>query len=322
MARPTTSSSTATRTSSRTSGLTRAAAACRARPRWPRRRRCTRSTCASSARGSAAASACARRVPVAVILARAGAPVAIAQGESRADGSWGPLTLRGRDGQPHAVGDDRDVIEVLYGVGPHGPAPDVIETGDGGNPFTESGFTGWFDLDHGYAVSSAGARTHLCDRAVRADRRAHAAHRHLPGAVAHRPVRDRDRLRAHHRAATSASAPRVTLTSEDNRAPSALEPDGGLVRMTIALGEPRSVSAVANGQLLHRPHRVPDLHRVPADPLCPLLGAGPARVLPPAARRPRARLRAGRPRGRGDHQRALAARRRRRHASSTRRGGG
>ena len=41
---------------------------------------------------------------------------------------------------------------VDYGTG--GPEPDLIATGDGGNPFTESGWTGWFDLDNGYAVGT------------------------------------------------------------------------------------------------------------------------------------------------------------------------
>ena len=129
-----------------------------------------------------------QRLPVVLIVSRAGVPVAIAQGESRADGSWGPLTLRGRNGDPHAVGDDRDVIEVLYGLGPHGPSPDLIETGDGGNPFTESGFTGWFDLDHGYAVSSRRGPDHLRDRAVRPDRCPQPEDRRLAGGLAHRPV--------------------------------------------------------------------------------------------------------------------------------------
>ncbi len=53
---------------------------------------------------------------------------------------------------PFAVGDDRDVIVVTYSGSPL--QPDVIATGSGGNPFTESGFTGWFDLDTGFDVSN------------------------------------------------------------------------------------------------------------------------------------------------------------------------
>ena len=32
------------------------------------------------------------------------------------------------------------------------PQADLIATGDGGNPFTESGYTGWLALDNGFAV--------------------------------------------------------------------------------------------------------------------------------------------------------------------------
>ena len=46
--------------------------------------------------------------------------------------------------------------------GPGGPAPDVIATGAGGNPFTESGYTGWFDLDHGYRVGSTSVTVSPC----------------------------------------------------------------------------------------------------------------------------------------------------------------
>lgn len=36
--------------------------------------------------------------------------------------------------------------------------PDVILTGNGGNAFTQSGWTGWLGLDLGYAVASNQAR--------------------------------------------------------------------------------------------------------------------------------------------------------------------
>ena len=62
------------------------------------------------------------------------------------------MTLRSSSGQIHAVGDDRELLNIRYGT--HGPPPDWIATGDGGNPFTESGWTSWFDLDHGYSVAS------------------------------------------------------------------------------------------------------------------------------------------------------------------------
>jgi hypothetical protein len=197
-----------------------------------------------------------RREPVAVLVARGGAPVAIGQGESRADGSWGPLTLRGRDGQVHAVGDDRDIVEVIYGAGAGSPSPDIIQTGDGGNPFVEAGYTGWYDLDHGYAVSSRAAHTVYsigpCGQTGVLVLR-------IGASLAPSPT-DQCGTESDLAPVTvprvSSGTP-VTLSSEDNRAPTALEPDGALVRMTIALGEPGSRSAVRNGQLLVAPSGFP-----------------------------------------------------------------
>ena len=198
----------------------------------------------------------AHRVPLVVILARAGGPVAVASGVSRADGSWGPLTLRGRGGQPHAVGDDRDVVEVLYGLDKGSPAPDFIETGDGGNPFTESGFTGWFDLDHGYAVRSASGHTQLligpCGQTGVLTLRVGAVLAPSPTDQC-----DTETDAAPVNVGHVGLGTGVTMTSEDNRGGYALEPDGALVRMTVALGEPRSVSAIANNQLVFTPTGFP-----------------------------------------------------------------
>ncbi len=198
-----------------------------------------------------------RRVPVSVIVLRAGVPVALAQGASRASGSWGPLTLRARNGAPHALGDDRDVVEVLYGLGAHSPPADLIETGDGGNPFTESGFTGWFDLDHGYAAAFAGHRTIYalgpCGQTGVLTLR-------IGASLAPSPTEQCETesdlapiiVPRHVGPGTD-----VTLSSEDNRGGYALEPDGALVKMTIALGEPGAVSSVANRQLLIPPTGFP-----------------------------------------------------------------
>ena len=71
--------------------------------------------------------------------------VASESAKTAADGSWS-LTLQ------RAVGDDRDQIEVDYaGTGAPKVARQVIMTGNGGNPFTESGWTGWSALDEGSA---------------------------------------------------------------------------------------------------------------------------------------------------------------------------
>ena len=198
----------------------------------------------------------ARRVPVVVVLARAGGPVAVASGVTRADGTWGPLTLRSRDGEPHAVGDDRDIVEVLYGLDKSSPAPDFIETGDGGNPFTEAGFTGWFDLDHGYAVHSAGGQTQFligpCGQTGVLTLRVGSALAPSPTDQCETETDAAPITVGHVGPGTS-----VTMTSEDNRGGYALEPDGALVRMTVALGEPGSVSAVANNQLMFAPTGFP-----------------------------------------------------------------
>jgi hypothetical protein len=88
-------------------------------------------------------------VGVKVTLVRADAdgnpvPVAQATTTTAADGTW-QVSLA-----PHAVGDDRDEIDVDYSNnGAPSPSHQVILTGNGGNPFTESGWTGWTALDNG-----------------------------------------------------------------------------------------------------------------------------------------------------------------------------
>jgi hypothetical protein len=87
-------------------------------------------------------------VSVTVTLQRAsasGAPVTVASGSTTTvgDGSWS-VSLG-----THAVGDDRDVITVDYsGAGAPAPSQEQILTGNGGNPFTESGWTGWVGMDN------------------------------------------------------------------------------------------------------------------------------------------------------------------------------
>ncbi len=74
--------------------------------------------------------------------------VASESAKTAADGSWS-LTLQ------RAVGDDRDQIEVDYAdSGAPKVARQVVMTGNGGNPFTESGWTGWSALDEGSALSN------------------------------------------------------------------------------------------------------------------------------------------------------------------------
>jgi hypothetical protein len=198
-----------------------------------------------------------QRVPVTAGLVRAGTLIALAHTETRGNGSWGPITLRGPDGAPHAVGDDRDQLEIVYGTGRGSPAPDAIATGSGGNPFSASGYTGWFDLDNGYAVRSqrAGATTVLlgpCSQTGVLTLR-------VGPALTEPPV---DLCQTE----TDASAlpvgrlgpgTTVTMSSSDNRGEYLLRPNGTLVKLTIALGEPNSVSALGNGQLLFSPTGFP-----------------------------------------------------------------
>jgi hypothetical protein len=198
----------------------------------------------------------ARRVPVIVALARGTAAVALAQTESRADGSWGPVALLGRDGRPHAFGDDRDTLEVVYGSATTGPSPDFIQTGDGGNPFTESGFTGWFDLDHGYAVHSrGGAGTVIvgpCSQTGVLSLRVGAALTQSPVDLCSTGT---DSARVPVGAIGARTA--LTLSSQDNRGEYVRNPDGTLVRLTVSLGEPGSVSALANRQVPFTPTGFP-----------------------------------------------------------------
>lgn len=178
-------------------------------------------------------------VAVRVSLLRAGRLIASAAGFTRIGGAWGPLTLRGRHGALHGVGDDRDLLVVAHGPG--GPAPELIATGAGGNPFTESGFTGWGDLDSGYRVAVGSAQISPCFQVglltLRVDGQPTAPTALRCNGDSDSATIDTGRLPA---GAT------LTLTSVDNRAPSALDPSGALVAMTIALGQAGAVGELAN----------------------------------------------------------------------------
>jgi hypothetical protein len=194
-----------------------------------------------------------RRVPVSVGLIRAGSSaVALAHTETRADGSWGPVTLRARDGRQHPVGDDRDQLLVLYGSSRSSPKPDLIQTGDGGNPFTESGYTNWFDLDSGSAVTGGGVTLGPCSQTGVLSLRVGAAFTEPPAELCQTET---DASVVPIRGVGPGTA--LTMSSEDNRAESALGPNGALVKLTVALGEPDSVSALGNSQLLFRPTGFP-----------------------------------------------------------------
>jgi hypothetical protein len=203
----------------------------------------------SSVRGSIGSGHGRGGLPVTVLLGRAGNPVAAAQARTRANGTWGPVTLRGADGRPHAVGDDRDQIEIVYGSAANGPPPDFIQTGDGGNPFTQSGYTGWFALDYGNAVLSSGGRSTTV--LVGPCAQTGVLSLRVGARLTESPVD----LCQNASDAAAITVPRlgagtpVTLTSSDNRGEYFLEPNGALVSMTVSLGEPDSVPTLSDSQL-------------------------------------------------------------------------
>ena len=179
-------------------------------------------------------------VLVHVGLLRSSDLVADAVGRTRADGSWGPLVLRGPHGAVHGVGDDREGVLVEYGPG--GPHPDLIATGSGGDPFTEAGWTTWLDLDTGFALSRHSVSVAPCGQTgvlgvsvdgVPAPPLIPQCSGSLDSATV--PI-----------AAPVTGSTHVVFTSLDNRSVSELAPDGALVAMSVALGEPDSVSAVGS----------------------------------------------------------------------------
>ncbi len=194
-------------------------------------------------------------VRVEVTLQRAamdGSPVSIAS----------PSTVTGADGgwsvsiAPHAVGDDRDQITVDYsGAGAPAPAHQTILTGNGGNPFTESGWTGWFGLDNGSAVTnnpSLGGPSVTLGPCFQTGVLGLSAN----GAPVGSPTDFCNTQTDTATVATATVAKSVALTasSNDNRAfsppasgpspPSALTPNrnGGLVNLAVPIGEADAVS--------------------------------------------------------------------------------
>jgi hypothetical protein len=193
-------------------------------------------------------------VAVRARLLRAGQLVALASARTRAGGAWGPVALRSADGALHPVGDDRDELLIEYGV--PGPLPELIDTGNGGNPFTESGYTGWFDLDNGYAVGSSGhggavalgpcGQTGVLSLSVGAT---------LTQPPAQLCSTETDVAVVRTRALGPGTA--LHLSSEDNRALNPRAFSGALVKLTVSLGEPGAVSALGNRQLALAPSGFP-----------------------------------------------------------------
>jgi hypothetical protein len=123
--------------------------------------------------------------------------------------------------------------------------PELIETGSGGDPFTEAGWTGWFDLDTGFNVSRNSITIGPCGQTG-------VLQLTVDGLATASPISEctteQDQATVSTPRLSSASA--LTLSSEDNRAVSILDPSGALVKLTVPLGEPDSVATISNRQVL------------------------------------------------------------------------
>jgi hypothetical protein len=178
------------------------------------------------------------RVPVTVSLVRGLDPIAIGRTTSRADGSWGPVALRGPDATLHAPGDDRDGVIISYGFGHGAPTPELIATGDGGNPFTQSGTTGWYILDHFAAVAPRRVALGPCSQVGVLSLRVGTSL--APSPV---PLCSTETDIATVPTARIGLGTSVSLTSSDNRSVSLSEPNGALVSLSVGLGEPGALPA-------------------------------------------------------------------------------
>jgi hypothetical protein len=188
-----------------------------------------------------------------------GTPVVVARGSTStaSDGTWS-VSLA-----PHAPGDDRDEIIVDYS-GPGAPTPhrQVILTGNGGNPFTEAGWTGWLAMDAGSAQQTgaggsslslapcfqAGTLTYTLNGASAAQSPNDLCNTQTDVATESTPVVGRGDA--------------VKWISNDNRAfdaPNAPNPNplGGLVSLTVPVGEPGSVSTFTGGLTTFTPGGFP-----------------------------------------------------------------
>jgi hypothetical protein len=175
-----------------------------------------------------------------------GNPVTVARASTvtAGDGSW-RLSLGS-----HAPGDDRDQVDIDYS-GANAPTPthQVILTGNGGNPFTEAGWMGWTAMDEGSLASSGASGSSV---SVAPCFQVGTLGFSFDGAPS---AQSPNALCNTQTDVATASTPhigrgdRLTWTSNDNRAfdaPTAPAPNlfGGLVSLTVPVGEPGSVSAL------------------------------------------------------------------------------
>ena len=202
---------------------------------------------------------------VTVKLIRAGAgggPVTVATGTgtTAANGSWSAKLSGG-----HAVGDDRDQIDVNYS-GTGAPHNDVIMTGNGGDPFILSGWTGWTALDEGSALTNhdkaiGGAPSLTLGPCFQTGVLTYA------GASGPEPATDfcgtvSDAARVQLTSPVH-KGDRVSVTSSDDRAflgtdqPGGGNPVGALVKLTVPVGEPSAAQDFAGDLPGFRPTGFP-----------------------------------------------------------------
>ena len=190
-------------------------------------------------------------VHVKMTLYRASAahkPVAVASGTgtTSSSGAWS-LSLG-----HHAVGDDRDELIVQYsGAGAPSPHKVAILPGNGHNPYTESGWTGWTEMDYGSRASNHPPSLELgpCFQTG-------VEHYAIGGKRgASSPTKwcnTKTDVATQRLAAAPKAGQSITWSANDNRAfgPSkgaaAPNPYGGLVNMTVPVGQPGSVSLFHN----------------------------------------------------------------------------
>jgi hypothetical protein len=162
------------------------------------------------------------------------------------DGSW-HVSLGS-----HAPGDDRDEIDVDYsGANAPTPSHQVIRTGNGGNAFNEAGWLGWTAMDEGSMASNAAGGSTLSLAPCFQTGTLGFTFDGVSSPASPDQLCDTETDVAS--ATTSHIGPRDTLTwtSNDNRAfdaPGAPAPNlfGGLVSLTVPVGEAGSVSALQN----------------------------------------------------------------------------
>jgi len=189
-------------------------------------------------------------VAVSLLRGSAATQVAHASGTTDALGNW-------RVKLTHAVGDDRDEIDVDYsGAGAPTPLHQEILTGNGGDSFNESGWTGWTWLDQGFALTNDDPATGGPSLSIGPCFQTGVESYTISGVAGTESPTDfcgtASDVADTPLPAQVTAGQAVRYSTNDNRAfapPDAGVPNGagGLVDMTVPVGEPDSVGAIDNG---------------------------------------------------------------------------